>query len=423
MAMELPPWVVAAILLMTGGATGMVAAVLARWGRLSVLGGLEGPFLAQPRTFSWSSPATVRRAVAPALLYLAIRLLGSLLFWVMAWWNRRPVNLLAWDGEWYLRIAEFGYLTGAHGMVDAHGKPSPFGAMAFFPGYPHLVRGVAPLLGDDYLAAGLVVSTVAGVAGGYAVARLARHCGADRRGELIAVAALAAAPMSVVFTLPYPESMLVAVVGWALVGLLERRWWLAIACSAAAGYLSPMGVPLIPVVIAAIVVHRKEAGWPALLGTLLTPAGLLGYLLWVDRKSGMTGGFFAITKAGWGNEIDFGWTTLTWVLATFAADPNVFTLITAAVIVVAGTALIWSRGLLPWPVWTYCLFTIGLAFGSGGLVQDRVRLLLSAFPLMLPLAIVLSGLKARWAIASTAFLVLAGLWFSAHSLTVWRYGI
>ncbi|WP_435583440.1 hypothetical protein [Amycolatopsis thermoflava] len=309
-------------------------------------------------------------------------------------------------------------------MTDAEGVASPHGAMAFFPGYPLLVRAVAHLVGGPYLAVGIAVSTLAGIAGAYGIARLTRHLGGGRRAELAAVALTAAAPMSVVYSMPYPEALLVALVAWTLVALLEQRWWLAAACTVAAGFTSPMAGPLIPVVMAAGFVHlyrSRDRMAGAATAVMVAPLGMLGYLLWVKTTSGVPGGYFEITERGWGNTVDFGVATWGWVLQAFTEGRDAFVVLTAAAIVAAVVATLLTR--MPWPVWLYTAGTVALIVVHSGLVQDRVRLLLSAFPLLIIAAIRLARGRHRTAVLTVAGICLAGLWFGAYSVAVWPYAI
>lgn len=364
-------------------------------------------------------------ALWPAVLFAMVRLLGTALLWEMANLNQRPFDLAAWDGEWYLRIARYGYHDASIGMFDANGQAAANGAMAFFPGYPLLVRAAAVLTGQDHLTAALLVSTVAGVVGAYGVARLARLCGAEWRGELIAVVLVAAAPMSVVYTMAYPAALLVALAAWGLVAILENRWWIAGPCACAAGYATPMGAPLVLVTIAAagVALWRRQAPSSAVLAAIMSPVGLVGYLAWVGVTTRQPGGFFAITHAGWGNRIDFGQATLHWVVDTLGAETAGFMVITALLIIVSIGLLVSTRRPLAWQVWAYALFSLALAFGSGGLTQDRVRLLLGAFPLLLPAAASLGRARAAHAVPVVVTFALFGVWFGAYSLTVWTYAI
>lgn len=375
-----------------------------------------------------SRPVGARRlvvAMLPAALYLGVRGLGTLMLWGMTAVHHRHLNLRPWDGDWYLKIAQHGYDAASIGMADASGPARPHAAMAFFPGYPLLVRLLAPAAGHSYLAAGLAVSTVAGIAGAYGVARLARHFGGRRRAELLAVALVAGAPMSVVYTLPYPTALLVALSVWALVAALEHRWWWAAPLAMAAGFVEPTAGPVIPVVMlaACVDVYQGRARLGGLVAVGAAPAGMFGYLLWVREVSGVPGGFFAIQRAGWGNHLDFGVTAAKWILAVLTGSRDAYVVLVAAVIVAACVGLVAAWRRMPWLVRGYTGLTVALIIVHGGLIQDRARLLLSAFPLLVAAAVRLGSGRRRSAITVTVFAVFIGLWFGAYALTVWPYGI
>ncbi|WP_435583393.1 hypothetical protein [Amycolatopsis thermoflava] len=343
----------------------------------------------------------------------------------MANLHDRAPDFRAWDADWYLKIAERGYAAAGEGMVDANGDASPDGPMAFFPGYPLLVRLFAPLVGHHYVTAGLVVSTLAGIGAAYGVARLARHFGGGRRAQLLSVALVAGAPMSVVYTLPYPEALLIALSAWILVAVLERRWWYAAPLTVAAGLVNPMAAPLIPVVIVAagVDVYQERARWGAATAAMVAPAGLVGYLLWVRATSDAPGGYFEISREGWGNEVDFGVATAKWVFGKLTSSSENFLVLTALAIITAcaGYLLTWRK--VPWPVSAYMAMTLALIVGHSGLIHDRVRLLLSAFPLLILLAVRLGHVRFWRARPIAGVVVLVGLWFGAYSLTVWEYAI
>jgi hypothetical protein len=363
------------------------------------------------------------RAVSITVAYLAARGIGMLMWWALAAKAGR-IDLQPWDGKWYLRIAELGYRGAAAGMVDAHNHALPDGAMAFFPGFPLAIRGFATLVGGNDLAAGIAVSTLAGIVGAYGVARLARQLGGDYRAEVIAVVLTAAAPMSIVFTLPYPEALLVALAAWALVAIREQWWWLAVVCTVAAGLVSPMAAPLIAVVMVAglTALYRDGLGkGGAAAAVLCAPFGMAGYLLWVKENSGVPGGYFEITDRGWNNHIDWGITSARWIFRTLTADHEAFAVLTAVAIVAAVIAAITVR--MPWMPWLYTALTICLVLIHAGLVQDRLRLLLSAFPLLIVAAIRLARRRRHVAVLATAAVALAGLWFGAYAVTVWQYAI
>lgn len=394
------------------------------------------PALIGPQTDQEHNPAPVTlparlwALARPAAIVLAIRALCLLATMALCAANHRPFDFKAWDGVWYLGIAEHGY-TGFDPALtyDAQGNYYPDAPMAFFPGYPLLVRLFGPLFGGNLLPAAIALSLSASIAAGYGVARLARHAGAARRGRLAAVALTAGAPLSVVYTMPYPEAVLVALAAWTLVAVLERRWLLAGLGAAAAGIVSPMAAGLIPVVIVTALagMDRDRPTWRSLwrftAATLCSISGMAGYLLWVRTVSPVPGGYFGIERKGWNTSFDFGSTTAQWAAEAVLRGGDVLVVATAAAIVAAIPALILSFRYLPGPVWLYTLATLGVALGSGGLEQDRLRLLLAAFPVLIALAVRVARTSRGATIVTTTAVVVCGLWLSAYSLSGWRYAI
>jgi hypothetical protein len=370
-------------------------------------------------------PARLRRLAQPAVVVLTVRALGLLVTWTMCAANNRAFDFQAWDGYFYLGIADHGY-SGFDPAVtyDKDGHYFPDAPMAFFPGYPIAVRLLGLLFGGHLLAVAVILSLTASVVAGYGVARLAHHAGAGQRGQLAAVALTAGAPLSVVYAMSYPEAVLVALAAWTLVAVLEYRWVLAGLGAAAAGLTSPMAGPLIPVVMAAGMVHLYRAHTHrigAAAAVMVAPLGMLGYLLWVLQVSSVPGGYFGITERGWGNRVDFGVTTARWVFGALTESRDVFAALTATAIIAAVIATV--RTPMPWPVWLYTAGTVALIVAHSGLVHDRVRLLLSAFPLLIVAAVRLARSRGRTTVLVVGGVVVAGLWFGAYSLAVWPSSI
>lgn len=384
---------------------------------------------ATPRTMLAPPADQVRRHVALRRmlllggLYLGVRAAGIGLLIGMQLANHRPVTLQAWDGYWYTAIVQHGYRGVPTSMTDAFGHYRPDNAMVFFPGYPAVVH-VVSLLGIPALSAAVAVSILAGLAATYGFARLARRLADSPHVEWVAVVLLAAAPMSIVYSMAYPESLLVALAAWALVAILEHRWWLAAPLIALAGLVSPMAAPLIVVGMAACLVdlYRARAGWASVAALTVMPLGMVGYLAWVQDHAGVS--YFAVQRAGWGSGFDGGWSTLRWVGTTLGTDGGVFTLGTAvgALAAVVGVVLAVRRR-WPWQVCAYCAGVVVLTWGTDSILWDKVRLLLAAFPLLVLVAVRLTRGSRTAAVVGVAVVVLAGLWFSAESLAVWRFSI
>lgn len=378
--------------------------------------------------------------LAPAAVYLLVRLVGVGVLHLMAAVNGGafPGALAAWDGQWYLGLAEEGYGGVPDGLRDASGARTERTALAFFPGYPLLVRGVALLPGLSTMAAALAVSVAAGVASAYALVRLTRAVpGGSERAGLVAVALFAAAPMAVVLSMAFSEALFCALAAWALVGVVERRWLLAGLCCLAAGLVRPTAAALVATVgLAALVAVLKQGFDPAnrsqgrrdglgpWLAGVLAPLGFVGYLGWVGYQMGRWDGWFMLQREGWSFSFDGGASTLEYLTATLASGSSVFAVATVVLLLGAVVLLVlaWRRG-LPWPLLVYGAGVVVLAAGSSGLPNVKARLLLPAFVLLLPVAVGLARRRPTTVLAVLAGISLASAWFGGYALTAWPYAI
>jgi hypothetical protein len=378
---------------------------------------------------------TVRRlgtVLAPALIYLGIREIGLLvLMWMGANHDIRTTDALrSWDGQWFLAIAGGGYDGVPAGLVDAFGRRSAETPLAFFPGYPTLVRWVAGVDGEGgigLVTAALTVTVASGVACAYALARLGERIrGGSRRSGLILVALFAATPMSIVLSMAYSEALFCALAAWSLVGVLERKWLLAGICCTLAGLVRSTGAALVLAVVIAVVVAvtRRQAGWRAWVGGLVAPAGLIGYLAWVGVRTGEWNGWFALQERGWDSGFDGGVATLKFSIDVLADAPSVLEVTTVGLIVAALALLVIGIvGKLEWPLLVYAAAVLAMDLGSNGLMNSKVRLMVPAFTLLVPIALALAKRRPATAVLTCGALVAAGSWFGAYSITAWGYAI
>ncbi|MEU1026495.1 hypothetical protein ABZ366_31365, partial [Streptomyces sp. NPDC005904] len=167
--------------------------------------------------------------------------------------------------------------------------------------------------------------------------------------------------------------------------------------------------------VAAAVRVRRERRVEArvVLGVLLAPLGAAGYVLWVGRRTG--GGLFGYldVQAGWGNGFDFGYAFARFIGEKFTSVPGAL----AGVGLLVGVALvIWlyvlgvRRG-QPLPLLVYGGIVVALALCAAGYFGSKPRLLLPAFPLLLPVAVALARLHAsRSALILTSVAVLSAVY-------------
>lgn len=378
---------------------------------------------------------TLRRVclwLAPALIYLGIRELGLLfLAWMSEHHKVSMVKALtSWDGEWYLGIASGGYDGVPAGLVDAYGNRTAETPLAFFPGFPTLVRwleGLDGAGGIGFAGAAIAVSIVAGVFCAYALVRMGRLVsgGSERAGYAL-VALFAASPMGIVLSMAYSEALFCALAAWALVGVLQRSWLLAGLCCAGAGLVRPTAAALVLAVglAALFAVTAKRDGWRAAVGGLLAPAGLLAYLGWVAARTGDLGGYFELQQRGWDSQFDGGVATVQFTIDTLVSARSILEVVTVALIVVAVTLVVvgFNRR-LEWPLLTYGAAALLMDIGSNGMMNSKARLLIPAFTLLVPVALALAKRRPTTMVVTLAAVAVAGSWFGAYSLTAWQYAI
>jgi hypothetical protein len=164
--------------------------------------------------------------------------------WIAAWWlggralvvvaslaSSRGIGALgAWDGRWYRIVARDGYLLVPGRQSDP----------AFFPLFPILLRG-GHALGIGYTTVGIVLANTA-----FLVALVAFHAlTRDLLGDSLARRAtvyLAIFPFGYVFSMAYPESIVLAAIALATLAAMHGHWRLAAAFAAAAALARPEAI-------------------------------------------------------------------------------------------------------------------------------------------------------------------------------------
>ncbi|MFE0879697.1 glycosyltransferase family 39 protein [Streptomyces smyrnaeus] len=350
-----------------------------------------GPAAAD-RTKAWRRPA------AALLAYAGVRALGLavLAIWSAARGTSAHTLLTArWDSLWYTRVAEGWY--GYRVRLPDGGVHSD---LAFFPLLPALERGLAeisPLAAPD---AGMVVSWLSSLAAAWALYLTGARLHGHRAGLCLAVL-WAAVPVGVVQSMAYSESLFTALAAWALWSVLTGRWVWAGTLAALAGLTRPVGAAVVAAVwIAALLELRRERRGPGArmtLGLLLAPAGWFGYVGWVGFRTGSVTGYLDI-QGQWGNGFDGGL-----AFAGFIGE-HLRGSVVGGLGLLAGVALvIWLyvlcvRQRQPPALLVYAGVVVVLALCAKGYFGSKPRLLLPAFPLLLPAA---AGL-ARWTPARAA---------------------
>lgn len=188
----------------------------------------------------------------------------------------RPFGVLSsWDGGWYRLVAEHGYLLVSGRQSDP----------AFFPGFP-LLLAAAHALGAPLALAGIAIANTAFVVGLLAFQELSRAVLRDAEAAERTAILLTVFPLSFVFSMAYPQSVVLAAMTGAALLALRRRWTSA-ALAAAAGALSRPEALFVAVPLAAIAwFSRRELSATArgaALAAVAAPAvAVLSFPLYLD---------------------------------------------------------------------------------------------------------------------------------------------
>ncbi|GGS71284.1 glycosyltransferase family 39 protein [Streptomyces cinerochromogenes] len=146
--------------------------------------------------------------------------------------------------------------------------------------------------------------------------------------------------------------------------------------------------------------------WRRALGMLIAPLGAAGYVLWVGHRTGRGPLGYLDVQAGWRNGFDGGYAFARFVGDKFTSFPSAL----AGLGLIVGVALlIWLyvtgvRGRQPVALLVYTGVVLALALCASSYFGSKPRLLMPAFPVLLPLA----GALARLRVPRSALLV-AGL--------------
>ncbi|MFF5226596.1 mannosyltransferase family protein [Dactylosporangium sp. NPDC000521] len=381
----------------------------------------------------------------PLAVYALSRLLQLLLVWWMADNGEIRSRLLAWDGGHFVRLAEEGYPTGysytTEGQLTGNG-------LAFFPGYPMLVRLVHLATGLEVGTAAITVAWIAGAFAAVLVCALGTRLYDERVGVAL-TALFCTQPMSMALSMAYSEALFVAMVAGMFLFAHRGDWLFAGLFGLGAALSRPTGAAaaLALAVAAGMAVYRARvdragadragvdrAGepdgpdgppiWHPILAAAVALAGVPGYLLWVGLRVGDLGAWFNIQTAGWGTTFDYGTSTFNFVRdALRTGDGWIQVSIAWMVIgVVALAAIAVVQKVWP-PLLVYGLIALVLVLGQGGYYHSKPRLLVPVLVILVPPAVALGRAKPRTAALVLSGCAAFGLWYGSYLITVWHYAI
>lgn len=285
-----------------------------------------------------------------------------------------------WDVGLVDKIARWGYWGYPRHYPDR-------GVIAFFPGMPLVVRAVHAAAGLDYVAAGLVVSLLAGAVASVALARLgALEGGADvgRRAVLY----LLLSPYAVFLAAGYTEPLFLAFALPCWLCARRGRWAAAGLLGFGAATVRITGAFLaVALVVAYVCEHRRprrDALW--LLAPFGAVGGYFGYLY------AHTGDWLAWAHAQryWGRSLTAPWTALhtTLGLAAHSFQGPAYTWAFRGEIASVAVGVSLTVALLALRRWAEAVYVGGqvVAFTTSSFYLSVGRATLLWFPLWLLLA-------------------------------------
>ncbi|WP_228980401.1 mannosyltransferase family protein [Streptomyces sp. DH12] len=354
---------------------------------------------------------------APALLgYAAARLVGvAVLLVAAAAAGEDPWHRLSgrWDAVWYARVAEHGY-----GYETVLPDGAVHSDLAFFPLLPALERALSEVLPLTAAGAGLVVAWSASLAAAWGIHAVGSHLAGRRAGVLLAVV-WGVYPTAFVQSMAYTETLFTAFAAWALYAVLRGRWVAAGSLAALAGLTRPSAVAVIAAVgvTALATVVRERRVTPGLVaGVLLAPLGWLAYVVYVAVRVGSPTAYFDV-QAAWGNSIDGGAALARFVWGHLTGpQPLAGVGLLAAFAVLGWAVWLCVRQRQPLPVLVYTLAVVAVSLVGAAYFGSRPRLIMPAFPLLLPAAVALARLRDRYAAAVLAVLAAGSAAYGAFTL-------
>jgi Gpi18-like mannosyltransferase len=318
----------------------------------------------------------VSRAFALAVLYLNRSVT-----------HQGPLVIQKWDVGWYLRAAQYGW---PHQLATSGGRIGP-STLAFFPGFPFLIRCVHAVTPLGWGGSGVVAVFIAQVAMVIAFWYLARDIWGGVAADQSTVL-LCFFPGAFIFSLIYSEPLLLAAACASILALRRHHWVLAGLLAAVATATRPNGVAVVACCAwEAFIAIRARREWRALVSVLIAPAGVVGWFAYLWASTGSLTVWYRTERDGWNeHESPMAIVKLIQHVVRYGfAYPNYYVpLLGTAVAVLLLILLVQAKPPGVLLVYTGVVLVMSLLSTALGL---RPRFVLTAFPLIMVLGYRLKG--------------------------------
>jgi hypothetical protein len=290
------------------------------------------------------------------------------------WWVDR---FTYWDSYHLVRIAQDGYFAPGRDCCD----------QAWFPGFPMVMRALAPLFGGSVATAALAVVWLASTAAGFMLWGVAREVTGSATTARRSVYLLAAAPFGVFFVAVYTEAvwLVLALLAWWCG--LRRWWWLAGLAAAGAAAVRINGLFLAAALAVMYLVQlRAEHRWRRpgadVLPLAIPAVPVIAYAAWLHGRTGSWKAWHDAEVRGWNRVFTWPWESLANQLAAIAEGHGFLQLTRSVdlVIMVGGvTLVVLAAHRRRWPEATFLALSVAVMLTSPN--YDSIgRYALSWFP-------------------------------------------
>jgi hypothetical protein len=338
----------------------------------------------------WVEPAFRRlRPHLPGALFVlgmyavarTVLLVGDLLAAHLGYGGNLAAPLQAWDGHWYLQVAQTFYPPHAP-VVHGH---IVFTAAGYEPLYPMLIRALSSL-GFTLAQSALVVSLTVGAVATLLVWMLGSSLVSDPVGRISAVLFAFFPGMGVAWGMLYSECVGLGLAAGCLLLMVRKRWLWAGLVGALATATNPMALALVPAALvpAAQALWRRERSG-ALVTPMLVPLGFLSTVAYLGVRYHDALIWWHVQKQAWGAGIDFGQSLLIvlWHPMSGGYQGKGWMQWLGVMAVVGAVAALW-RASLPASINVYCAAVFVELFASNQ--GFKPRLLTWAFPALVAVA-------------------------------------
>ncbi len=273
--------------------------------------------------------------------------LGYLLFGI---WER-------FDTLWYLHIATHGY-----DRADA---------VVFFPLYPLLIKILSVLLPP--LVAAILISTAAAF---FVLWGLQELLVEDHTPDLVVRSLVACAvwPASFIFFAAYPDSLLLALIIWALCQARKDRWLLAVALGLAATLTKAVGIAIVVPLLFLALRNKKAIAFTVLLVPLGSLA-FLGYLHWTGHPT-----VASVYAKYWQTTVAPPWVTLWSSVQVPVHTHDIIILLNLTFLLFVSVLVVLSRVRIEYLLYSATAVALFLCKETNPPLQSMMRYLLALFP-------------------------------------------